>query len=484
MTESIDTEPITHELEAQVEELIDNEMWGQLTAAVSDLPPADIAILLARTAGGDKLTAFFRCLPDDLKPDVLSYLPSEVATELAEALPAPAAAEIANDMAPDDAADMLGELDKDVSAKIIEGMDEEAADDVRRLMTYPDDSAGGIMTTDLVELGPDQTILEALDAIARDPDDEHIYQVFITGKDHKLIGSVSIWDLLRQKNRSVKLADIMDSDPLYVTSDTDQETVAQTMSKYDLSVLPVVDDNGALLGRITHDDAADIIQEEAEEDMLKLAGTDENELGNVSAWRSCLHRLPWLFITLLGGAVTATIMSSYNITFKLVIILASFIPTVMGMGGNAGIQSSVLMIREIASGTGRRHTLGKLFLHELRTGALMGLICGAGIFLCALAMMYLTQAGQEALAVAGNGTSMEVSTAPFFIAFIAGLSLFCAMTFAAGFGAVVPMILDRVHIDTAVASGPFITVMDDIFAILIYYGVSALLLSRFLQIAS
>lgn len=472
-------EPITQELLERVQTLVDQELWGQISVELADLPAADIAQLLAHYEEPN-LSTLFKCLPDELKPDVLSYLPSEAATELAEALPAPAAAEIANDMAPDDAADILGELDKEVSAKIIEGMDEESADDVRRLMTYPEDSAGGIMTTELIELNRDQTVLEALDAIAKDPDDEHVFQVYITDQAGVLLGSVTIWKLLRQKDRSQRLGDIMDTEILSVTSDTDQETVAQTMSKYDLSVIPVVDDRGILLGRITHDDAADIIQEEAEEDILKLAGTDDDELGNVSAWRSCLYRLPWLFITLLGGAVTAAIMSSYNTTFKLVIILASFIPTVMGMGGNAGIQSSVLMIREIASGTGRRHSLGSLFLHELRTGALMGLICGTGIFLCALAMMYLTKAGQEALSIAGNGTSISIAAAPFFIAFIAGLSLFCAMTFAAGFGAIIPIILDRIHVDTAVASGPFITVMDDIFAILIYYAVSAAMLMHFL----
>ena len=269
---------------------------------------------------------------------------------------------------------------------------------------------------------------------------------------------------------------------IYFASGTDQADVAEMMAKYDLSVVPVVDDRGYLLGRITHDDATDIIKEEAEEDILSLAGTTDDELGNVSAWRSCWYRLPWLFITLLGGVVTASIMSSFGKVFGLVIVLAAFIPNVMGMGGNTGLQSSVLMIREIASGSGRRHSLGRLFLHELRTGALMGIICGIGIFLSALAILYATPSGREGAAAVAQNAGLG-AFAPFAVAATAGLALFCAMTFAAGFGAVVPIVLDRLKIDTAVASGPFISVMDDISALLIYYGVALLLFARLLPAA-
>lgn len=475
------TDPIlTPELREHVDGLVEQRLWGQLGAELQKLPPADAAALLAHHDTGT-LAAVFAALPPDIRPDLLAEMPADLAADLAAELPAETAADIVNDMAPDDAADVLGELDdKEVSSKIIEGMDDENADDVSRLMTYPEDSAGGIMTTDLVSLHPEQTVNEALDAIAASSDDEHVYQVYVVDADDRLLGSITIWDLLRQKNRNVPLGEIMDTDVRTVTSDQNQEEVAELMAKYDLSVIPVVDARGYLVGRITHDDATDIIKEEAEEDILNLAGTSDEELGNVSAWRSCWYRLPWLFITLLGGVVTASIMSSFGKVFGLVIVLAAFIPNVMGMGGNTGLQSSVLMIREIASGTGRRHSLGRLFLHELRTGALMGVICGLCIFLSALAILYVTPSGREGAAAVAENAGLGAWWAHFAVAATAGLALFCAMTFAAGFGAVVPIVLDRFRIDTAVASGPFISVMDDISALLIYYGVALLIFARLL----
>ncbi|MGN0844485.1 MAG: magnesium transporter, partial [Kiritimatiellia bacterium] len=252
------------EIRERIDTLVDQEMWGQLHSLLATLPAADVASLIAHYQE-PILSSIFQGLPDDLKPDVLAELPSDAATELATALPPPATADIANDMAPDDAADVLGELDKEISSKIIEGMDEDSAEEVRKLMTYPETSAGGIMTTDLLRFSKEQTVLEALDAIADNPDEEHIYQVYITDDDGVLTGTVSIWELLHQRDRLVKLGAIMEQQVMAVRSDTDQEEVAELMAKYNLSVIAVVDDNGVLLGRITHDDAADILKEEAEE---------------------------------------------------------------------------------------------------------------------------------------------------------------------------------------------------------------------------
>ena len=463
----------------RLDELVEKGLWGQVSAEFADEEPADVAELLSHFPS-DELPTVFKAVPDDLKPDVLAELPTDTAAELAAAIPAAAAADIVNEMAPDDAADVLGELDdKEVSSKIIEGMDDENAADVSRLMTYPEDSAGGIMTTDLVAVRPEQSVKDALAAIGSTEDEDHVYQVYVVDGDGKLLGAITLPDLLREKDQLRPVTDAMEPDPITVRTDADQQEVAELMAKYDLPVVAVVDADGRLLGRITHDDATDIIKEEAEEDILNLAGTSDEELGNVSAWRSCLYRLPWLFITLLGGVVTASIMSSFNAAFGAVIVLAAFIPNVMGMGGNTGLQSSVLMIREIASGSSRRHSLWRLFLHELRTGALMGTICGLGIFASALAILFATPAGRSGIAAVAGSTGLA-SFAPFAVAGTAGLALFCAMTFAAGFGAVVPIVLDRCKIDTAVASGPFISVMDDISALLIYYGVSIAVFSRLL----
>ena len=467
------------EVRERIDTLVDQKMWGQLHSLLASLPAADVASLIAHYQE-PVLSSIFQGLPDDLKPDVLAELPSDAATELATALPPPATADIANEMAPDDAADVLGELDKEISSKIIEGMDEDSAEEVRKLMTYPETSAGGIMTTDLLRFSKDQTVLEALDAIADNPDEEHIYQVYITDEEGVLIGTVSIWELLHQRDRLVKLGAIMEQQVMAVRSDTDQEEVAELMAKYNLSVIAVVDDNGVLLGRITHDDAADILKEEAEEDILRLAGTGSEDLGNVSAWRSCLYRLPWLFLTLLGGVVTASLLNSYTNHFKFFVLLAAFVPNVMAMGGNTGLQSSVLMIREIASGDNRRHSIARLLLHECSTGALMGLLCGIGIFICALSVASFTGSGREALRISVENSGLTMASAPFLIATIVAAALFSAMSFSAALGAVIPLFLTRIGIDPAVSSGPLISFIIDICAMLIYYGVTILFLLHFL----
>lgn len=454
----------TQDVSKRVDELIEQQLWGQVASEISNLPPADIAEIISHYKT-DVVSALFGFLPESIKPDVLAELDPSIAVDITETMPSDELSDIVDEMDPDDAVDVLAELDKSLSSQVIEQMNEESAEDVRKLMTYPDDSAGGIMTTDLITMLGWQTILEALDVIACKEDGNHIYQVYVIDADRRLIGTVTIWELLRQHNRSRQLSEIMDCEPFFVRSDTDQEEAARTIAKYSLSAIPVVDEQGILLGRITHDDVLDVIQEEAEEDIFRLAGSNDDELGNSSILKSCAIRLPWLTITLLGGVVTSSLLNLYSKHFSSIVILAAFIPNVMAMGGNTGLQSSVLLIREIAAGPARRHAIGKLFFHEVRTGALMGVICAIGIFIWSMCLMRISPPD-------------VVLYPPWHLAGVIALALFCSMSFAAGFGAVVPIVLDRLKIDPAVASGPFISVMNDISALLIYYAISFVLILR------
>ncbi len=448
---------------SHIETLLDEKLWGQAASELAKMQPADIAEILSRYEIEIQIQ-LFNDLPDDVKPDVMSELSPESIEAISSTLPSAEVSDIVDEMEPDDAADMLGGLDKETSSQIIEQMDDEAADEVRMLMTYPEDSAGGIMTTDLISMKQSQTVLEALDTIASNEDGEHVYQIYVVDDDKKLVGIVSIWKLLHQRNRNVLLSDIMDVETFAVRTDMDQEEVAHTMSKYDLSVIPVVDASGELLGRITHDDVIEVIQEEAEEDIFMMAGSNDEELGNVSSLKSCAIRLPWLSITLIGGFITTALINIFSKQFSTLILLVAFIPNVMAMGGNTGIQSSVLLVREIASGSARRHSLGQLFLHELRTGALMGLLCGIGIFIWTIVMLEF------------DSSAATLACSSWYLAAVVGLALFAAMGFAAGFGAMIPILMERLNIDPAVASGPFITVINDIAACLIYYAITALLI--------
>lgn len=454
----------TKTLTEQVSLLIEQELWGQAASALAAHQPADIAEFLAHYPI-EVIQTLFKLLPEEIRPDVLAEIHPELAAEITESMPSDEISDIVEEMEPDDAADVLGELDKAISSQVIEQMEPDEAENVRKLMTYPEDSAGGIMTTDLVQMADSKTVLEALDAIATREDESHVFQIFVVNAQHQLMGTVTIWDLLRQHDRSIKLHEIMECDPLTVRSDMDQEEVARTITKYALSVVPVVDSQGVLLGRITYDDVLHVVKEEAEEDIFRLAGSNDEELGNSSILKSCAIRLPWLAITLLGGVITSSLLNLYSQHFSTLVILAAFIPNVMAMGGNTGLQSSVLLIREIAAGPARRHAMGRLLFHEVRTGALMGLVCGIGIFIWALTLMHLSP-------------PQEMPCSPYYLAGVISLSLFAAMSFAAGFGAIVPVVLDRLKIDPAVASGPFISVMNDISALLIYYGITFALIMR------
>ena len=466
------------ELHSRIADLIGKELWGQAASEIARLPSADAAEVVSRC---DKHTAaaIFNFLPDSAKPDIASYLEPEAAADIMRDMPSDEAADILEEMDPDDSADVLAEFDKSRSSQVIEQMDDDEAEDVRRLMTYPDDTAGGIMTTDLVALSQDATVLDALDAIASEDPDAQLHQVYVTDADKRLVGIVTIVTLIHQKKRDIRLRDIMEQDFVFVPSNMDQEEVARTLSKYSLSVLPVVDADGVLLGRVTHDDAIEVIQEEAEEDFFRLAGSKDEELGNISAVKSCRMRLPWLGITFLGGIFSSLVLNDFTHRFNSVVVLTAFIPNAMAMGGNTGLQSSVLLIRELASGSNRRHSPMKMFIHEIRTGALMGLICGAGIFAWALLLQHITaSASGSAFAlqeVVEHGAS---ATSPIYIAMVVAVALFSAMSFAAGFGAVVPLAFKSLKIDPAVASGPMISVINDISALLIYYAITYVLLSR------
>ncbi len=318
------------------------------------------------------------------------------------------------------------------------------------------------MNTDFVALHGTQTAQQALDHIGRLDTDEPVYSAYVTDKEEHLIGSVGLWILLKNENRTKTLSELTEDVPFAAHTDTDQEDAAQMMSKYNLNSLPVLDSQNRLVGRITIDDMVDVLQEEASEDIFKLAGSTEAELEYSSPLQACRARLPWLLITLATGFVTSSILKAFmhRISILEVLALSFFVPIVMGMGGNTGIQSSTLIIRGLAVGSFNEKKLYRLLFRETATGMLMGIICGTVIGLWARFII-----GQNATAFP-----------PAYLALTVGLALFSAMIFAAIFGAFVPLALNRFKIDPAVASGPFVSASNDIIALLIYYGTTFLLL--------
>ena len=423
--------------------------------------PADIALVIEHSDEEVQPKLFAR-IPGELKPDVLAEL-EEQADEVLESMTPAQISKIVGEMAPDDAADILGDMEDEDSQKVLQLMDADDSEEVLQLMKYEEDTAGGIMTPDVVAVKAHLTAQQALDSLAHADIDEPFYTINIVDDSNRMIGYTDIWELLVAKDRSMKIGDIAHRSFIAVTADTDQEEVARLISHYDLTVMPVLDEKGVLIGRITPDDVMDVLEEEASEDIFRLAGSDDSELEEHTVPKSCMTRLPWLFITLFGGFVTSMISSAFSHSIADAVAISFFVPAVMAMGGNTGIQSSTLIVRSIALGAMPRQSVAVFLAKELAIGAVMGLVCGAIIGTYAYFMMSFSGTHASALQ-------------PYHLAGIVATALFCAMTFAAVFGSCVPMLLAKFKVDPAVASGPFITIVNDISALSIYFAVTWLLL--------
>ncbi len=442
--------------------LIDHEQWQAAAAHLVQQHPADIADIIdqAPSAAREKL---FGMLPDDLKADVLAELEEVSGADVVEHLTNAELSDILADMPPDDAADVVGDLPDERSEKVLDLMEDEESEDVRRLLQYEEDTAGGIMTTDVVAMKANQTVAQALEAIAYFDTEEHLYYVNVVDNDRRMIGFANIWELLRERDRRRPLGELIHRTFRAVTVEMDQEEVIRLAQQYNLDVVPVLDEQGVLVGRITADDIIEVIEEEASEDILRLAGSDDAELEDISVLRSSSIRLPWLLVTLCGGFLVSIILQVFHARLVDALVLAAFVPVVLAMGGNAGIQASTLSVRNIALGGSRKQNVKKLLLRETQTGAIMGLACGVVI-------------GLGSLIVIRVGGDYAPDINPLTLAATVAIALFAAMTFAAAFGALIPIALDNLKIDPAVASGPFITITNDLAALLIYFGVTVALL--------
>jgi magnesium transporter len=435
---------------------IKGELWEQIPKFFEELHPADIAEIINH-APASAHNILFDLLDDEIKPDVLAELDDQAEADILEELTAEEISDIVEEMAPDDAADVLGELEYGRSEEILDLMEDEESEEVRELLQYDEDTAGGIMTTDFVVVRASMTAAEAIDHIGALDLDEPIYYAYVVDAEERLTGWIQLWNLLKKNNRNLTIEELAETETISVYTDTDQEEVARLATKYDLSSLPVLDWQNRLVGRITVDDIMDVMEEEASEDIFKLAGSSESELEFTSPLHACKSRLPWLMITLFAGFVSSIILKRF--IDHHIVALSFFVPIIMAMGGNTGIQSSTLIIRGLAVGSISEKAVFRLLGRELLTGALMGIICGVVI------------GGWAHFMVGGNSEIPAV-----YLAFTVGASLFSAMMFAAVFGAFAPLLLNRFKADPAVASGPFVTASNDILALLIYYGVTMFLL--------
>ncbi|MGN5883056.1 MULTISPECIES: magnesium transporter [Staphylococcus] len=364
------------------------------------------------------------------------------------------AAHILEDMSYDNAVDIMSHLNKSKIATLLALMNKEDAKEIKALLHYEEDTAGGIMTTEYISLKITTPVKEALMLVKEQaPDAETIYVIFAVNDDKQLVGVLSLRDLIVAENDAY-IEDIMSERVVSVNVADDQEDVAQIMRDYDFIALPVVDYQDHLLGIITIDDILDVMDEEALEDYSGLAGVSDIDSTNDSIFKTASKRLPWLLILTFLGMITATILGSFEETLEKVALLAAFIPIISGMSGNSGTQSLAVSVRNISTGEIENQSKFKITTREAGAGFLSGLVCALVLFTI---IVILYQTPLLGLIVAG--------------------SLTIAMTVGTLMGSIIPLVMNKLKIDPAVASGPFITTINDIISMLIYFGLATTFMS-------
>ncbi|MDP5264657.1 magnesium transporter [Shouchella clausii] len=361
-----------------------------------------------------------------------------------------------NNMSADDVADFLAEIEPERAKDILSSMDMEEAKRVEELMAYAPKTAGAIMTKEFVRLSVESTAKEVIEELRESaPDAETIYYLYVVDKDQRLAGVVSLRDLIIAVPE-MTVDEIMSTQVVSVNENEDQEDVARLIQEYDFLAVPVVTPDKRLVGIITVDDVMDVLEEEITEDFGEFTASRGATDLSLTAFTAAKKRAPWLILLMFFGLITANIIGQFEQTLEQVVLLAAFMPMLMGTAGNTGTQSLAVAVRGIATGSFERGGVMKTVKRELGTGIMLGITC----------MIVLM--GIISLFYKGN----------FLLAFIVGISLFFALSVAAVIGATVPIIINKLKIDPAVASGPFITTMNDIVSLLIYFTVATTLIDK------
>lgn len=355
----------------------------------------------------------------------------------------------------DDAADVLHELDTEQRESYLEMMDVETADEINELLSYAESTAGSIMTTEYVAIPENSTVRSAMTILRNEaPNAETIYYIFVVDEKHRLTGVISLRDLIIADEDTL-IRSIMNERVVMVHVGDDQEEVAQIMKDYNFLATPVIDETGELLGIITVDDIIDVIDDEASEDYSKLAGISDMDKFDTSPWQAAKKRLPWLVILLFLGMLTANLMGQFEETLDKVALLAVFIPLISGTSGNSGTQALAVAIRGLATGDVEEHSKLKLLMREAGTGLMTGIVCG----LIVIGIVYIWK--HELI-----------------LGMLVGAAICGSILVATLAGSFIPLLMHRLKIDPAVASGPFITTLNDITSILIYLGLATAFLNQ------
>jgi len=443
---------LTKEFIAEIRELLETPENKILQERFADLHAADAAEIIEALPEDEGLE-FLRYFDGEKRADILMELEEDDREKIVSLLsPKQIAEDVIVNLESDDAADLIAELEDDRKEEVISQIqDLEQAKDIVDLLNYPEDSAGGLMAKELIKVNLNWSVLTCVREMRRQAEDvDQVHTIYVVDDDNILRGTLSLKKLLTNPTRT-KVSDIFSPEVRSVKASLDDEEVASIMQKYDLFVLPVVDDLGRLLGRITVDDVIDVIREEADKDYQMASGISENVESDDSIGLLTRARLPWLMVGLIGGLVGAQVIQIFDIEKN--VEMAYFIPLIAAMAGNVGVQSSAIIVQSLANKSGQFSSILQKLAKELGVGLLNGLILSTLLF--GFNFFF--------------GLKIELAST-------VSLALFVVIIFAALFGTFVPLLLDKYKIDPALATGPFITTMNDVIGLMIYFYIGKILI--------
>jgi len=429
-----------------ISNLIEAGSLDSLLNILTDLHPADIAEIINHLSAEDA-SKIFKLLDTETAGEVIIEVDENLREYILSEIDKKKITDIIDELDTDDATDIVADLPENIQEHVLDNIDKEYSEDVKELLKYPEDSAGGIMNSTFVAVLESHTIKDAIDEIRKFADDiDHIYQLYVLKPTEELIGTVLIKALLINP-LDTRISSVMEEDLIYVTPEVDQEEVAKIMEKYDLVAIPVVNEQRKMIGRITIDDIVDVINEEAAEDIQKIAGLSEEEEYNYSAYRISTIRLPWLLVSLFGEMISAYVLQSFHATIERIYIAGVFIPIIMAMGGSAGTQSAIVVVRGLATDNLWLSESYKRLFKELRVATINGFACGL-ILLVTTTVFWQEQ---------------------FNFTLILSVSLVVIMINATMIGAFIPLFLKRLKFDPAISTGPFVQTANDIVGLIIYF---------------
>ena len=439
-------------------ELLKKRKFTELRLLLNDVSPMDVATMIEELDKEDMLL-MFRLLSKDLAAETFVEMDSDNQEMLISVFNDKELRAIIDELYLDDVVDIVEEMPANVVNRILQQADPETRNSINELLKYPKDSAGSIMTIEYVDLKKDMTVEEAFNRIKQiGVDKETIYTCYVTSKNRKLLGIVTVKDLLLA-DKTTTLDKIMTTNIIYATTLEDKEVVAKKFEKYDFIAMPVVDKETRLVGIITVDDAVDVIQDENTEDFTKMAAmqTSDDTYFKTPVWKQAKNRVLWLLILTLSAAITGTIITKYQNAFAAVPLLVAFLPMLMDTGGNCGAQSSTMIIRGLALDEIRVGDVIKVVLKEVGIAILVGLALVL-VNMIRIKLMY--------------NSSPIVSQ----LMIVVGLTLMCTVTIAKVLGATLPILAKACHLDPAMMASPIITTIVDMCTVIIYFGLATKLM--------